>query len=100
LEQLFYQNRSTGAHNDYEQARKYARTVVETGMSRLGLIDPQLISKEQVHEELSRLLNELFEETYELLKSIRSLFEPCLQILLKEESLSGEEFRDLMKKFL
>jgi cell division protease FtsH len=99
-EQLFYENKSTGAHNDYEQARKYARTIVETGMSRLGLIDPQLISKEKVHEEISRLLNDLFEETYECLKTARSLFEPCLHILLKEETLSGEQFRDLVEKFL
>lgn len=98
-EQHIYGNKSTGAQNDYEQANRYARTIIEAGLSELGIIDPELINKEKVQAEASNILHQLFEETFQQLGPFRSLFQDCLHILLSEEVLSGDDFRNLLTKY-
>jgi cell division protease FtsH len=96
-EELIYGNRSTGARNDYQQANQYTRTLIETGLSDLGIIDPDWINKEKMQDESTRILNALQKETYDLLAQYRKLFDACLQVLLQEETLSGDQFRKMMK---
>jgi ATP-dependent metalloprotease FtsH len=97
-EELIYGNRSTGARNDYQQANQYTRTLIETGLSDLGIIDPEWINKEKMQDESTRILNALQKETYNLLARYRKLFDACLQVLLQEETLSGDQFRKMMKE--
>ncbi|MGI6127054.1 MAG: AAA family ATPase [Planifilum sp.] len=96
-EQEFYGNRSTGARNDFEQAHRYIRMLIQTGLSDLGIVDPELVSKEQMREEGMRILKEIEERTSSILSRYRPVMEQSLEILLKEEVLSGEEFRRLLK---
>lgn len=95
-EQEFYGNRSTGAQNDFQQAHRYIRTLIQTGLSKLGIVDPELVSKEEMHEEAVRILKEIEKRTSRILSDHRQVMEQSLQILLKEEVLSGEEFRRLL----
>jgi cell division protease FtsH len=97
-EEQVYGNRSTGARNDYEQASRYTRTLIESGLSDLGIIDKDLISKEILHQESSKILRELYEETEQLLSHHSEVFQQCLQVLLKEEVLSGDQFRKLLQQ--
>lgn len=99
-EQLIYGNRSTGAKNDYEQAIQIAKTMIDTGLSSLGIVDMKLLSKEALHQECNRILNDLFLQTEELLQRYRPLFEQALAILLEEEVLSGTAFRQLFQTYL
>jgi ATP-dependent Zn protease len=98
-EQLILGNRSTGAQNDYDQAIRLVRTMVETGLSDLGIIDPEWVNKEKVHDEISRILSRLFDETTDLLIPYEQLFREGLHPLLLEESLSGDDFRKLLTKY-
>jgi cell division protease FtsH len=96
-EREFYGNRSTGAQNDFQQAHRYVRMLIQTGLSDLGIVDPELVSKEQMHEEAVRILKELEERTSRILSEYRRAMEQSLQTLLSEEVLSGEEFRRLLR---
>ncbi|MBA4495143.1 AAA family ATPase [Paenactinomyces guangxiensis] len=98
-EQYIYRNKSTGARNDYEQANRYARILIEAGLSQLGIIDPELISKEKMHEETTKIIRQCFERTFQHIRQFHTLFQNCLHILLKEEVLSGDEFRNLLKQY-
>ncbi|WP_124727394.1 AAA family ATPase [Staphylospora marina] len=97
-EEMVYGSRSTGAKNDYEQAIRYARALVETGMSRLGIIDPGLIDSREYHDEIRAILAEIYDRTLEDLKAIRPMFDHLLMRLLEEEELSGDDFRKLLTK--
>lgn len=97
-EELYSKEKSTGAKNDYEQANQLARVMVETGLSRLGIIDPQLVSNETVQEEMQFILHEQYRETLEKLKAFSSVFQESLDILLTEERLSGEGFQRLLQQ--
>jgi len=91
-------NRSTGAKNDYEKANRYARSLVECGLSDLGIIEPELIPHEALHAEITSILHRLFAETQELIQQHAAIFERGFQILLQEEVLLGDDFRKMLKK--
>ncbi len=96
-EQMIYKNRSTGAQNDYEQATRYIRTLMEAGLSDLGIIDKDLVGKEMLHAESAKILKDLYERTEHLLQQYSHVFQEALDVLLREEVLSGDQFRQLLK---
>ncbi|SDX18777.1 ATP-dependent metalloprotease FtsH [Marininema mesophilum] len=98
-EEQIYGNRSTGAQNDYEQANHYTKTLIESGLSDLGIIDMNLVGKEILHQESAEILKQLHGMTVQLLNRYSTVFEQALEVLLKEELLSGEQFRILLKRY-
>ncbi|PTX59950.1 ATP-dependent metalloprotease FtsH [Melghirimyces profundicolus] len=98
-EEKVFQNRSTGAQNDYEQANRYIRTMIDAGLSDLGIINKELVSNETLHNESAKILKELHEKTVQLLNQYTRVFEEALSVLLKEEVLSGEQFRRLLNEY-
>lgn len=97
-EEIYYGGRSTGSRNDFEQALGMAHEIVKSGMSQLGIIHVEYIDKNQIHEEVNRTLEELLSKTREILKKYDDVFKNSLQILLEQEVLSGEQFREMIQK--
>jgi ATP-dependent metalloprotease FtsH len=95
-EELTLGERSTGALNDYEQASAAARRMVEAGMSRLGVIDRQLIADRT----LATAVAEIIREQDGLTRAELSLRLPLLQsltdLLLNAETVSGDALRSLL----
>nr|WP_027093605.1 AAA family ATPase [Cohnella thermotolerans] len=92
-EELNYGGRSTGSRGDFDQATNIVRTMIESGMSGLGIVHPQAVTTEQWSQENANILNELTERTRDLLRGHLDTFERLLAILVREETLSGEELR-------
>jgi cell division protease FtsH len=97
-EEIYYGGRSTGSKNDFEQALGMAQEIVQSGMSRLGIVNMQLVDRHRVHEEVNRLLEELLEKTREVLKRHDAVFQEGVGILLEQEVLHGDTFRELLEK--
>ncbi|WP_044640039.1 AAA family ATPase [Risungbinella massiliensis] len=97
-EELYYEEKSTGAKNDYDQANSLAKAMVETGLSTLGIIDPNLAPKDQIQAEMHTILAKQYEETLAKLRAFSDVFQESLDILLTEERLSGEGFRKLLQQ--
>jgi cell division protease FtsH len=95
-EEIYYGGRSTGSKNDFEQALNMATEIVQSGMSRLGIVHLQFADKTQIHEEVNRLLEELLEKTRTLLRQFDSVFQIGLNTLLEAEVLHGDAFRSLL----
>lgn len=97
-EEMFYEGRSTGSRNDFEQAMKLVRTMIDSGLTKLGIVNEHMLSSEQWSMENNRILDELMTRTRELLETYRQAFVQMLEILEKEETLSGEQFRQLLNR--
>lgn len=97
-ESIILGHKSTGARSDYEQCNRYAKAIVESGFTDLGIIDINLLPKEQLQIKISQILQELEQKCTSLLLHYRSLFPQFLRILLQEETLSGDEFRGLLSQ--
>lgn len=95
-EEMFYGHRSTGSSNDFEQALKIAQTMVDAGLTDLGIVRSDLLEKTDLSGEIKRILDELTMRTRQLLEPYRPVFLQCFEILLKEEILSGDQFRRLL----
>ncbi|WEK55739.1 MAG: AAA family ATPase [Candidatus Cohnella colombiensis] len=97
-EELHYGGRSTGSRGDFEQATNIVRTLIESGMSDLGIIHPEALTQEQWSRENGVILDELIKQTRLLLGSHMNTFKQLLQLLISEETLSGDQLRTQMKR--
>ncbi|WP_199614903.1 AAA family ATPase [Paenibacillus alkalitolerans] len=99
-EEMFYGGRSTGSRNDFEQAMGLVRTMIESGLTELGIVDSQMLTKEEYGKANGEILEELMTRTRNELSTHRRVFEQSLEVLTKEEVLSGNRFRELLRDAL
>jgi cell division protease FtsH len=116
-EQLIFNEQTSGAANDIDQATRIARyMVMEFGMSDLGPINfgPQMdvtewgksymeqspISPDMqaaIDREIKKLLDTGYAKAVEVLKKYRKKLDIIAGELVKKETLEGDEFEKLMK---
>ncbi|MGX4584853.1 AAA family ATPase [Paenibacillus chitinolyticus] len=96
-EEIIYGGRSTGSSNDFEKSIDMVRTMISSGLTSLGIVDLKMVPQQKLMEVNNAILDELMARTKELLTKHRIVFEQSLDILLKEEVISGQQFRDLLE---
>ena len=92
-EVIFYGGRSTGSRGDFDQALSIVETMMKSGLTSLGIAKLEMVTTEELMKENSSILDELMARTHEMLNHQRNVFNYSLDILMKEEVLSGEQFR-------
>ncbi|QGT99642.1 ATP-dependent zinc metalloproteinase similar to FtsH [Candidatus Syntrophocurvum alkaliphilum] len=95
-EDFKYGNRSTGAKNDFNQAWKVSREIVESGLSSLGVVSIEEVPKEKLYNECKEILVNLEKETEQLLKDNINTLYNISEHLLQEESLDRRAFVKLL----
>lgn len=97
-EEVIYGGRSTGSRNDFEKAMELVRMMVDCGLTSLGIVDVNMVPKDQLLQENVTILEDLFRQTKATLVQHQQVLEGGLAILLKEEVLSGDKFRTMMNQ--
>ncbi|WP_127530827.1 AAA family ATPase [Paenibacillus kobensis] len=97
-EEIYYGGRSTGSRGDFEQAIGMVRTMAESGLTELGIIDPGMLTAEKLSGIASGMLESLLEETKQQLNAQLHVFEYALDILVREETVDGSKFRNLLRE--
>jgi len=95
-EEMFYGNRSTGSRGDFDQAIKIVKTMVESGLTDLGIIESGMMTPDRWADINRTILDDLMNRTRDMLSQRREVFTKSLSILIREETLSGEQFRQLL----
>ena len=115
-ELMFFNETTTGAANDFDQATSVARAmVVEYGMSTLGPVNfgptydvtdygrstwqDNQISQEylsRIDKEIQKILNEGFTKAQDIVKTNKAALEKVGQALISKESLDQDEFEALI----
>ncbi len=116
-EELIFGTYTSGASNDIEQATKLARSMItRLGMSdRFGMIaletegnkylggESALACSEgtarEVDEEAISLINKAHEKAISILKENLPALHELAHYLLEKETITGEEFMDILKKY-
>ncbi|OXL84616.1 ATPase [Paenibacillus sp. SSG-1] len=98
-EEIFYGGRSTGSSNDFEQALDIVKTMMRSGLTSLGIVNMDMVTTEELMKVNNEILEDLMGRTRSLLENHRIIFDKSLDILLAEETLSGEQFRKLFHEF-
>ncbi|AIS51327.1 ATP-dependent zinc metalloprotease FtsH [Thermoanaerobacter kivui] len=97
-ELLVLGNRSTGSANDFEQAVDIAKKIVYTGLSSLGIISRDDVSKEKVNDEINEIMREQEEKVQKMLEKKLGQLKEIANILRKEETISGDKLRELISE--
>lgn len=117
-EEIVFNEITTGAANDFDQATNLARAmVVEYGMSSLGPInfgptfditewgktyfEQNNISQEmmaKIDKEIKKILNDAYKKASKILKEKRKLLDEVAKALIEKESLDQEEFEKIVGK--
>jgi cell division protease FtsH len=95
-EEMFYGGRSTGSRNDFDQALQMVRNMMDSGLTSLGIVDREMVPKEELMKENAAIMEDLTSRTRELLDKQRIVFEQAVDVLLREEVISGSMFRELL----
>ncbi|NDI34398.1 AAA family ATPase [Chengkuizengella sediminis] len=96
-EQMFYGGRSTGSRNDFEQALNLTENMIYSGLTELGIVNQDMVTKEDLLKTSKGILDDLTIKTRADLDHYKPVFEQSLQILIDEEVLNGNQFRELMQ---
>jgi cell division protease FtsH len=118
-EEVVFNEMTSGASNDIEQATRLARAmVVNFGMSSLGPIDfgPQMdydemgkpafyepaqvspAMQEKVDNEIKKIVDRAHEEAISLIKENRKILDKVVEKLLKKETLDKDDFEKIVGK--
>ncbi len=95
-EELIYGHRSTGSKNDFDQALRLVHTIIDSGLSSLGIVKIDMVNKEALQKESNAILDELLVRTRKLLEQYRNVLDQSCEHLLSEEVLDGEAFRRML----
>lgn len=96
-EEAVFGNRSTGAAGDFKHAAETAKQIVFGGMSDLGVVSPDDLPQQKLHDAITGIIEKVRIRTAALLAQHHNPFKRIIDRLLVAESLSGEEFRALMR---
>lgn len=97
-EELIFGNRSTGASNDFMQASRLARTLVQSGLSKLGIVDVEQLQASLLDEEVRRIMADVEQRTAAVLAPFKAGIDVLSKELVDEENMTGESFRLWMQK--
>lgn len=97
-EMLILHDSSTGAGNDYQQAVKLAHQIIASGLSRLGVIDRDYLSRDKQHRILSEIIEQQTAHVESALRVNRQTLIGIYEKLMKDEYVSGDDLRQLINK--
>ena len=98
-EQLFYGERSTGSKGDFDQALQVVNMMIDSGLTEAGIISLSQIDKQYYKTLVNQIMDELLAKTEQTLVSKKEVFNHVLPILLENEQLNGEKFRELLQQW-
>ncbi|WP_370875485.1 AAA family ATPase [Bacillus horti] len=98
-EEIYYGERSTGSKNDFEQALNLVHHMIDAGLTSLGIVSIQHLSKSKIQEEANKILNQLLMKTRKVLEEHDRVFQLGYDQLMQEERMSGARFQQLLEEY-
>lgn len=95
-ERILLGSQSTGASSDFQQVTQLARQIVVSGMSSLGIICEEMLSKDAIHQAMKEIINEQENNVEGILRSKIEVVERAAQLLREQEYLSGGSLREML----
>ncbi len=92
-EMLVLKSKSTGSGNDYNEALKMVKRIIFNGMSSLGIISPEDISKNLLAKQCQLILREQEDSVKQILGTHISILRKLSQKLVDDEYVNGEDLR-------
>lgn len=95
-EEISLGNKSTGAGNDYQQAVKIAKNMINTGLSSLGIISFENIPSDMLNSEIKKIISEEELIVHDLIKNNSLVLLKIAEILKEYEKVDGDKIRKIL----
>ncbi|MFZ5824172.1 MAG: AAA family ATPase [Bacillota bacterium] len=95
-EELVFGDGSTGASSDFQWVVDRAKRIVQAGMSDLGIIDPDTLSKGAEGDVVRKIIADQQALVRWFLSERRSVLERVAEVLVEEEAIDGDALRRLL----
>lgn len=96
-EEAIYGGRSTGSMQDFQQANDLVDQMIRAGLSPLGIVNGDYLSRDKLHQTAEEILNEQEERVRNIIHDYQGMLETVGDRLMEKEKLTGEEFRALVE---
>lgn len=93
-ENILLRSQSTGSSSDFQQAVQLARQIVTAGLSSLGIIWEEGVSKEVIHETIKEIISQQEQAIEKILTAHLDTLKEIAQVLVEEEYLEGNILRN------
>ncbi|MGI6226602.1 MAG: AAA family ATPase [Peptococcales bacterium] len=97
-EKIVLGNKSTGASNDYQQVVKIAKTIINTGLSSLGVVSLDDLPQVKLNNEIQEIIKEEEEIVENILDKNTDLLQQIVDVLKREEKISGDIIRKIIRQ--
>ena len=97
-EKIVLGDKSTGAGNDFQQAVKIAKTIINSGLSSLGVVSFDDLPSEKINEAVQEIIGEEEISVEKMLTDNIELLNEIIELLKKEEKISGDYLRRIINQ--
>lgn len=97
-ETLVLGGRSTGSLNDFKESIRLARVIITSGLSDLGVVGEENLSKEQMHTASTAIISQEEEKVVSLLQPHLPVLKELARNLVEKETITGRELRNLLQE--
>jgi vesicle-fusing ATPase len=97
-ENLILGSRSTGSLNDFKEAIRLARVIITSGLSDLGVVAEENLTKEQMHNASSSIISREEAKVASLLRPYQEALKALAAELVEKETVTGRELRALLQE--
>jgi len=95
-ETMLLGSRSTGSMNDFKEAIRLARVIITSGLSDLGVVAEENLTKEQMHAASTDIIGRQEARVAALLQPHRRVLKELAGLLVEKETVTGAELRSLL----
>ncbi len=92
-EKLILGQQSTGSFNDFKQAVELARKIIATGLSSLGVVCMEDLSRNMIHRTVRKIISREEEKVTVMLTPYLSSIREIASVLVDKERITGEYLR-------
>ncbi|WP_257608355.1 hypothetical protein [Rice orange leaf phytoplasma] len=98
VEELIFDDVSSGAYDDFKQTTKIARLmVIKYGMSDLGVSqDSEFSDKTLIDQEIKKIIDNCYLQAKEIISQNKSLLDKITNLLLEQETITKEQIDKLV----
>ncbi|TVY12189.1 AAA family ATPase, partial [Candidatus Phytoplasma pini] len=99
-EEIFFDDISNGAYEDFKQATQIATLMVtKHGMSDLGPIqDSEFSNKDLINQEIKKIIDKCMQQAKKIIQDNKDLLNKIAHLLLKKETINKEEIEQIEKE--
>jgi vesicle-fusing ATPase len=93
-ESIMLGTRSTGSTSDFNQAMQVARQIVTAGLSPLGIICEEILSKDVLHQTIQEIVQQQEQEVAGMLNDHLDILKEISGLLFEQEYISGATLQE------